>query len=104
MSRYACTNINFRRKATPVKNTENVEGAERKEDRNAAVMSYATLSDRNGYNSHAHFPPNIYENMHDENMYDAPYEETGRDSGTYEPEPVGRPNGNMVTINGVAVR
>lgn len=90
------------RKATPVKNTENVEGAERKEDRNAAVMSYATLSDRNGY-SHTHYP-NIYENIHDENMYDAPYEETGRNSATYEPEPIGRPNGNMVTINGVAVR
>lgn len=92
----------LRRKATPVKNTENVASAERKEDRNAAVMSYATLSDRNGYGHH--FPPNIYENIHGENMYDAPYEETGRDSGTYEPEPIGRPNGNMVTINGVAVR
>lgn len=93
----------FRRKETPVKNTENVEGAERKEDRNAAVMSYSTLSDRNGY-SHSHLTPNIYENIHDENMYDAPYEETSRDSGTYEPEPIGRTNGNMVTINGVAVR
>ncbi|XP_049819209.1 sushi, von Willebrand factor type A, EGF and pentraxin domain-containing protein 1 [Aethina tumida] len=91
------------RKPIAVKNTENVEGAERKEDRNAAVMSYATLSDRNGY-THSHLPPNIYENIHDENMYDAPYEETSRDSGTYEPEPVGRTNGNVVTINGVAVR
>ncbi|RZC43271.1 sushi, von Willebrand factor type A, EGF and pentraxin domain-containing protein 1, partial [Asbolus verrucosus] len=88
------------RKPIPVKNTENVEGAERKEDRNAAVMSYATLSDRNGY-AHTHLSPNIYENIHDENMYDAPYEETSRDSGTYEPEPIGRSNGNMVTINGV---
>ncbi|XP_008192271.2 sushi, von Willebrand factor type A, EGF and pentraxin domain-containing protein 1 [Tribolium castaneum] len=87
------------RKPIPVKNTENVEGAERKEDRNAAVMSYATLSDRNG-----HLPPNIYENIHDENMYDAPYEETSRDSGTYEPEPISWKNGNMVTINGVSVR
>lgn len=94
---------NSRRKATPVKNTENVEGAERKEDRNAAVMSYATLSDRNGYIS-SHMPPNIYENIHDENMYDAPYEEARRDSGTYEPEPSGREIKNFVTINGVAVR
>lgn len=95
--------FNCRRKETPVKNTENIEGAERKEDRNAAVMSYSTLSDRNGYN-HSHLTPNLYENMHDENMYDAPYSISSRDSGTYEPEPVGRPNGNMVTINGVAVR
>lgn len=85
-----------------MKNTENVEAAERKEDRNAAVMSYATLSDRNGYPMHL-AGTNIYENIHDENMYDAPYEETSRDSGTYEPEPIGR-NGNVVTINGVAVR
>lgn len=88
-----------------MKNTENVEGAERKEDRNAAVMSYATLSDRNGYIT-SQMPPNIYENIHDENMYDAPYEEgrRRRDSGTYEPEPVGRVNGNGVTINGVSIR
>ncbi|KAI4469517.1 complement component-related sushi domain-containing [Holotrichia oblita] len=89
------------RKATPVKNTENVESAERKEDRNAAVMSYATLSDRNGY-SHGQIP-RMYGNMNGESLYDSPYEETGRDSGTYEPEPVGR-NGSVVTINGVAVR
>ncbi|XP_025834968.1 sushi, von Willebrand factor type A, EGF and pentraxin domain-containing protein 1 [Agrilus planipennis] len=91
------------RRATPVKNTENVVGSERKEDRNAAVMSYATLSDRNGY-MHGPMPPDIYENIHDDNMYDSPYEETSRDSGTYEPEPVGKTNGAMVTINGVAVR
>lgn len=66
-------------------------------------MSYATLSDRNGY-SHTHIPTNIYENIHDENMYDAPYDESRRDSGNYEPEPVSRRNGNFVTINGVAVR
>lgn len=83
-----------------MKNKENVEGAERKEERNAAVMSYATLSDRNGFGGNL----NVYENIH-ENMYDAPYEEGGRrDSGTYEPEPIGRTNGNVVTINGVAVR
>lgn len=32
-----------RNKARPVKNTENVQAAERKEDQNAAVMSYSTL-------------------------------------------------------------
>lgn len=97
------------RKATPVKNTENVESAERKEERNAAVMSYATLSDRTGYGTRVPPLPNMYENDDgDENMYDAPYDESGRDSGTYEPEPIGRNGGvggaNMVTINGVSVR
>ncbi|XP_018565850.1 sushi, von Willebrand factor type A, EGF and pentraxin domain-containing protein 1 [Anoplophora glabripennis] len=92
------------RKPVAVKNTENVEGAERKEDRNAAVMSYATLSDRNGYAHPNLESTNIYENIHEENLYDAPYEETSRDSGTYEPEPIERIYGNAVTINGVAVR
>jgi hypothetical protein len=32
-----------RNKARPVKNTENVQAAEHKEDRNAAVMSYSSL-------------------------------------------------------------
>ncbi|XP_063235944.1 sushi, von Willebrand factor type A, EGF and pentraxin domain-containing protein 1 [Bacillus rossius redtenbacheri] len=86
------------RKATPVKNTENVQAAARKEDQSAAVMSYATLNDANGYG----MPngPNIYENIHerDDPTYDAPYEEArqyGHKSTT--PRPV-------VTINGVAVR
>lgn len=35
-----------RNKARPVKNTENVQAAETKEDRNASVMSYATLDGR----------------------------------------------------------
>lgn len=103
VSKFLFCNFSHRRKPVPVKNTENVEGAERKEDRNAAVMSYATLSDRNGY-LHTHIPANIYENIHDENMYDAPYEETSRDSGTYEPEPISRANGNVITINGVSIR
>lgn len=86
-----------------MKNTENIEGAERKEDQNAAVMSYATLHDAN--NRH------IYDHVSD-NVYDAPYSERiatnstyGRRSDTdspYEPEPRG-PNA-VVTINGVAVR
>lgn len=86
----------YRRKETPVKNTENIEGAVRKEEHNAAVVSYATFNDGTG-NHH-----NIYENIHEtEDMYDAPYEETSH----YEPSPISRrSNGPTVTINGVAVR
>ncbi|XP_014245415.1 CUB and sushi domain-containing protein 3 [Cimex lectularius] len=84
------------RKETPVKNTENIEGAIRKEDQNAAVMSYSNLNDGQGNN--------IYENIHEpESMYDSPYEETSH----YEPSPVTtRSNlgGATVTINGVAIR
>lgn len=90
----------FRRKPVPVKNTENVEGAERKEDRNAAVMSYATLSDRNSYNSTVN---NTYENIHDENLYDSPYGE-GKHYSAYEPEPMRKTTDDAITINGVAVR
>lgn len=67
-------------------------------------MSYATLSDRNGYAHPNLESTNIYENIHEENLYDAPYEETSRDSGTYEPEPMERIYGNAITINGVPVR
>lgn len=96
-----------RRKATPVKNTENIEGAVRKEEQGTAVMSYATLNDRNGGYQGAH--PNMYENVH-EGEYDAPYEDSGHHrsvssgSSHYEPSPVGVRNGNVVTINGVSVR
>lgn len=54
-----------RRKATPVKNTENVQAAERKEDQNAAVMSYATLNDGT--------PNTMYENVPEDGLYDNPY-------------------------------
>lgn len=97
------------RKATPVKNTENIEGAVRKEEQGTAVMSYATLNDRNGGYQGAH--PNMYENVH-EGDYDAPYEDSNHHhhrsvssgSSHYEPSPVGVRNGNVVTINGVSVR
>ncbi|XP_054274093.1 sushi, von Willebrand factor type A, EGF and pentraxin domain-containing protein 1-like [Macrosteles quadrilineatus] len=84
------------RKERPVKNTENVEGAVRKEEQNAAVMSYATLSN-NTTNHHN----NIYDNIHDnEEMYDSPYEQTSH----YEPSPISRRSSKAtVTINGVAV-
>ncbi|XP_034232055.1 sushi, von Willebrand factor type A, EGF and pentraxin domain-containing protein 1 [Thrips palmi] len=96
------------RKERPIKNTENVQAALRKEDQNAAVMSFSTLND--GTNGGVtHLSTNIYENIHDhtDNMYDAPYEETERRNGNhhYEASPVSRPgNGATVTINGVAVR
>jgi len=37
----------YRNKARPVKNTENVQAAETKDERNAAVMSYSTLEANN---------------------------------------------------------
>lgn len=63
----------FRRKATPVKNTENVQAAERKEDQNAAVMSYATLNDGT--------PNTMYENVPEDGLYDNPYSMTGSTYG-----------------------
>ncbi|XP_045463202.1 sushi, von Willebrand factor type A, EGF and pentraxin domain-containing protein 1 [Harmonia axyridis] len=80
----------------PVKNTDNIQSAEMKDDRSASVVSYSTFSDRNGYR----MPSSIYSNVDEENMYNSPYEETGGESETYEPEPVG----NAITINGVSVR
>lgn len=87
--------IRFRRKETPVKDTENIQGAIRKEDQNAAVMSYANLTDGQGNN--------IYENIHEnEEVYDSPYEEAGHSH--YESSPVSKRSNNTVTINGVSVR
>ncbi|CAB3383572.1 Hypothetical predicted protein [Cloeon dipterum] len=91
------------RRPTLVKNSENVQGAEVKEETRAAVMSYATLSDP--YNR----GPNIYENIAGEtNTYDTPYETAGRrdsgDSGHYEPSPTPTRVESTVTINGVAIR
>lgn len=88
-----------------MKNTENIAGAVRKEEQGTAVMSYATLSDRNGYGAR----PNMYAGDSNEGVYDAPYEESPRSlssggSSHYEPSPVGGRNGATVTINGVAVR
>lgn len=95
-------NVSFcSRKPVPIKNTENVEGAERKEDRNAAAMSYATLSDRSNYSTAIN---NTYENIHDDNFYDSPYGGSKNYSGGYELEPVAKNSEDAVTINGVAVR
>ncbi|XP_063986412.1 sushi, von Willebrand factor type A, EGF and pentraxin domain-containing protein 1 [Diachasmimorpha longicaudata] len=93
------------RKATPVKNTENVQAAERKEDQNAAVMSYASLNDGT--------TNRMYENVPEDGLYDNPYSVSGSAygysngrrtysrSGHYEAEPGPR---NGITINGVSVR
>jgi hypothetical protein len=66
-------------------------------------MSYATLNDGNSYGMPTN-TTNIYENIHDDNMYDAPYEETSHRNHHYEPTPISRGTRPMVTINGVAVR
>lgn len=91
------------RKATPVKNTENIEGAERKEDQNAAVMSYATLHDTNGRHLYDHVTDNVYDSPYSEHLSDnTVYGRRSDTDSAYEPEPTG-PNA-VVTINGVAVR
>lgn len=85
----------FRKKPKPVKNTENVQGANKKEEEGAAAMSYASLSDGNASNIYEHIPGS------EESMYDSPYEGLSH----YEPSPIsGRSNAATVTINGVAVR
>lgn len=79
------------KRPTPVKNTENVEGAVRKEEQNTAVMSYASLSDVQNH---------IYDSVTDY-TYDEP-------NSYYEPSPVSKAksdhSGATVTINGVAIR
>lgn len=116
---------NFRNKARPVKNTENVQAAERKEDQNAAVMSYSSLENQRANfdlhnrpgmttfntfhspvkNNNAPGQPlrtteNIYDQIPNETMYDQPYEMRVNDE-MYEPEPN---RGNVITINGISVR
>jgi hypothetical protein len=112
-----------------VKNSENVQAAERKEDQNAAVMSYSSLENqranfdlhnrtgmatfntfqappvRNNNNSHLSNDnslrsENIYDQIPSETMYDQPYEMRVNDE-MYEPEPN---RGNVITINGISVR
>lgn len=79
-----------RKRPTPVKNTENVEGAVRKEEQNTEVMSYASLSDIQNH---------IYDSVTDY-TYDDP-------NSYYEPSPLSKTkldSGATVTINGVAIR
>jgi hypothetical protein len=111
-----------------VKNSENVQAAERKEDQNAAVMTYSSLENqranfdlhnrtgmatfntfqapvRNSSNSNQSSDnslrsENIYDQIPSEQMYDQPYEMRVNDE-MYEPEPN---RGNIITINGISVR
>lgn len=82
------------KKPVPVKNTDNVASAERKDDRSASVVSYASLGG-NGYSLNAM----MYGNT-DDNIYNSPYEDTRGSLGGYEPEPIT----SSITINNVAVR
>lgn len=120
---------NSRNKSRPVKNSENVQAAERKEDQNAAVMSYSSLENhranidlhnRTGMATFNTFQAparsnnnssnlssdnslrseNIYDQIPSEQMYDQPYEMRVNDE-MYEPEPN---RGNVITINGISVR
>lgn len=120
----------FRSKSRPVKNSENVQAAERKEDQNAAVMSYSSLetqranidllnrtgaatfntfqaparsnntNNSNLSNDNSLRSENIYDQIPSEQMYDQPYEMRVNDE-MYEPEPN---RGNVITINGISVR
>lgn len=111
-----------------MKNSENVQAAERKEDQNAAVMSYSSLENqranfdlhnrtgmatfntfqapaRSNNNSNLSSDnslrsENIYDQIPNETMYDQPYEMRVNDE-MYEPEPS---RGNVITINGISVR
>lgn len=91
----------YRRRPIPIKNTENVQGEGCKEEAHAAVKSYARISDKKCKISDNLTVDNTYENIHDENLYDAPYEGS-REGSSYEPVPV--LGGNTITINGVSVR
>lgn len=106
-----------------------MQAAERKEDQNAAVMSYSSLENQRALDMHnrtgmATFntfqapnransnnngnlsnenslrSENIYDQIPSEQMYDQPYEMRVNDE-MYEPEPN---RGNIITINGISVR
>ncbi|KAG5674431.1 hypothetical protein PVAND_004402 [Polypedilum vanderplanki] len=114
-----------RNKSRPVKNSENVQAAERKEDQNAAVMSYSSIENQRAnfdlHNRSATFntfqspvinnsnlssvnslrSENIYDQIPNETtIYDQPYEMRVNEE-MYEPEPN---RGNIITINGISVR
>lgn len=76
-------------KARPVKNTENVQGAERKEDQNAAVMSYSSLEGTTQINGNGR----------------GAYDLTNRATfNTFQPNRNGTGNGNAGSANGTASR
>lgn len=89
-----------------------MEGAERKEDQSAAVMSYSSLHDGTnglrGNHLYDHVQGNMYntpygDHLTDNNTYNR--SQSGDSDTTYEPEPQSGHGPNaVVTINGVAVR
>ena len=118
-----------------MKNTENIQAAERKEDQNAAVMSYSSLennrpnfdlhnrigvatfntfqspirnggannnnaSQQNNNSGSMRSTENIYDQIPNEQFYDAPYEMRTNEE-VYEPEPRASTG---ITINGISVR
>lgn len=114
-----------------MKNSENVQAAERKEDQNAAVMSYSSLENQranfdlhnrtgmatfNTFQAPVRNSNNVNSNLSSdqslrstENIYDQIPSETMYDQPyemsvndeMYEPEPN---RGNVITINGISVR
>lgn len=64
-----------RNKARPVKNTENVQAAERKEDQNAAVMSYSSLETAQQNMG------NLYQNQATFNTFHPPHLNNNRSTG-----------------------
>lgn len=64
-----------RNKARPVKNTENVQAAERKEDQNAAVMSYSSLETAQQNLG------NLYQNQATFNTFHPPHLNNNRSTG-----------------------
>lgn len=114
-----------------MKNSENVQAAERKEDQNAAVMSYSSLENQranfdlhnrtgmatfntfqaparnnNNGNSNLNTDPSLRstENIYDQIPSETMYDqpyEMAVNDEMYEPEPN---RGNVITINGISVR
>lgn len=83
-------------KSRPVKNTENVQGAERKEDQNAAVMSYSSLEGTTQINNN------------NRGAYDltnrATFNTFQPNRNGQAPPPPAPPNGNGTPSNGTATR
>ncbi|XP_055388118.1 sushi, von Willebrand factor type A, EGF and pentraxin domain-containing protein 1 [Condylostylus longicornis] len=91
----------YRNKQLPVKNSENVQAAESKEDRSAAVVSYSAFELSNSAENNLKTSNDNVYNDAEQWQYDTPYEIKNNDE-VYEPEPY---NGlNSITINGLAVR
>jgi hypothetical protein len=123
---------NSRNKSRPVKNSENVQAAERKEDQNAAVMSYSSLENqranfdlhnRTGMATFNTFQTPARNNHHSSNLSSDTGDNSLRSENIYDQIPSEQmydqpyemrvndemyepePNrGNVITINGITVR